>query len=359
MKAIIPTGGRGTRLRPITYSTNKHFVPVANKPLILYPIEAVSKSGIKEIGITYNPGGLEEAQNLLGDGERWGVKITYILQEKPAGLANIVEVCEEFIGGDSFVFHLGDNIFVDGIKELVEKFEESKANALVTMMQVKDNRRLGVPFFDKDGNFEKYVEKPENPPNNFGIPGLYFFDSNVFKAFKGDDAIGPSERGELEVGSLYNWLMEHGFKVEAMEYKGKWLDPGKFDDWLTTNQYLLDKMLEETMDTEVDESVTLENRVSIGKDCEIVNSHIRGPAVIGDNVIIKDAYIGPYTSISNGCHIERAHIDNSVLMPKVKVLNVVAPIDTSLIGAETEISGDSAPTPSLKFFVGEKSVVKV
>lgn len=359
MKAIIPTGGRGTRMRPITFSANKHFIPVANKPLILYPIETIAEAGIKEIGITYNPGGLEEAQNLLGDGSQWGLQFTYVLQEKPAGLANIVQVCEAFIAGDSFVFHLGDNIFVDGIKDLVKHFNDSGANALVTMMQVKDNTRLGVPFFDKDGKFEKYVEKPENPPNNFGIPGLYFFDSNVFKAFTGAEAIAPSARGELEVGSLYNWMIEHEFKIEAMEYKGKWLDPGKFDDWIESNQFLLDAKLEKKIESEPDEASTIENRVAIGTGCTITNSHIRGPVSIGNNVVIKDSYVGPYTSISNECTLEETHIENSVLMNKVKITKVHQPIDTSIIGVEAEIKHRNGPTDHLRLFIGEKSTVEI
>lgn len=359
LKAIIPTGGRGTRMRPITFSANKHFVPVANKPLIYYPVETVAKAGIKEIGITYNPGFLEEAQSILGNGEKWGVKFTYILQEKPAGLANIVEVCEEFIDGSGFVFHLGDNIFVEGINDLVEKFEKSGAAALVTMMQVKDNRRLGVPYFDDDGKFIEYVEKPENPPNHFGIPGLYFFDSVVFQAFKGDGAIQKSDRGELEIGSLYNWLIDNGHKVEAMEYKGKWLDPGKFDDWLFSNQYLLDRMLDEKIESDIDDDVVIENRVSIGKGCEINNSHIRGPVIVGDNVKITDSYIGPYTALSNDCELDHAHIENSVVMPRVKIRNVKKAIDSSIIGAESEIVGEDGPNSSAKLFIGEKCIVKI
>jgi glucose-1-phosphate thymidylyltransferase len=359
MKAIIPTGGRGTRMRPITFSSNKHFIPVANKPLIYYPIETVAKAGIKEFGITYSPDSLDEAKKYLGDGSQWGISITYILQEKPAGLANIVQVSEEFIKGDKFVFHLGDNIFVDGIDDLVDRFEKGDANALVTMMKVKDNRRLGVPFFDDQGNFKEYVEKPENPPNNFGIPGLYFFDGHVFEAFNGDDAIAPSARGELEVGSLYNWLMAHDYKVDALEYKGKWLDPGKFGDWLESNQYILDTVVESKSETELDEGVVLENRVEVGKNCDIFNSHIRGPVRIADNVKIHDSYIGPYTAVAENCEITGAHVENSVLMPGVKLKNVEKTIDTSLIGADSEIIGSEGPVTALKLFVGEKCVIEV
>lgn len=193
MKAIIPTGGRGTRMRPLTFSTNKHFIPIANKPLIFYPIETIADAGIKEVGITYNPGGLEESKSYLGDGSSWGLSITYVLQEKPAGLANIVQVCEEFIDGDSFVFHLGDNMFVDGIKEQVEYFQKEKPNGLVTMIHHKENKRMGVPYFNDEGRLIKYVEKPENPPHDFAVPGVYFADASFFKCFKGSNAIKSSE----------------------------------------------------------------------------------------------------------------------------------------------------------------------
>lgn len=361
MKAIIPTGGRGTRMRPLTFSYNKHFIPVAGKPLIFYPVEAIVAAGIKEIAITYNPGGLEQAQATLGDGSQFGVSFTYVLQDSPTGgLANIVEVCEEFIGDDKFIFHLGDNIFVDGIQELMEKFENSEANALVTMIQHKDNSRLGVPFFDEEGKFVKYVEKPENPPNNFGIPGLYFFDANVYKAFKGENRIKPSERGELEVGSLYNWLMENGFSVDTMEYTGKWLDPGKFDDWLEANRYILDNKLEASVDpsAQIDDSSQIADNVTIGVNCKIENSQIEGPSIIGDNCEIKGSKIGAYSALSDDCQINNGQVQNSVLMRGVKVTNVTNTIDNSLIGPESEISHHE-DNSLMKLFVGEKCVIEV
>lgn len=360
MKAIIPTGGRGTRMRPLTFSANKHFIPVANKPLIFYPIETIVSAGIKEIALTYNPGGLEEAKSLLGDGSDWGVNFTYVLQEEPKGLANIFQVCEEYLQGEPFIMHNGDNIFVDGISDMVELFLKEKPNALVTMVKHKDNRRLGVPLLDKDGNFMQYIEKPENPPNNYGIPGLYFFDSNVFKCFKGEGAIKSSPRGELEISAPYNWLIENKFKVLAVEYKGVWMDPGKFDDWILANKYLLEHKMEELRESPVDETSKVSGKVSIGKNTLIVNSKIEGPAVLGDNVIVKDSYIGPYTSISSGSEIVGSSVENSVLMKGVRIFDVKEhPVHTSLIGTDSEIlgSGDHGETTSL--FIGEKCKVQI
>lgn len=359
MKAIIPTGGRGTRMQPITFSANKHFIPVANKPLIFYPIEAVADAGIKDILITYNPNTLDMVRSYLGDGNRWGVKFKYVLQEYPKGMANIFQVCEEALEGESFLLHNGDNIFTKGIKEAVDFFLKKKPNALVTMVHHKENRRLGVPYFDKNNHLVEYVEKPENPPHDFAIPGLYFFDKNVFRCFKGKDQIVPSARGELEIVAPFNWLIGHNYKVDVIEYRGKWLDPGKFDDWLEANQYLLDVALKPVMESKVDSSSTIENRVSIGTDCKINGSHIRGPLIIGDNVEIKNSYIGPYSSISDNCVIENSHVENTVLMSGVKIINIKRPIDTSLIGPESEIRDATQPPSSMKLFIGEKSKLEL
>jgi len=364
LKAIIPTGGRGTRMRPLTFSTNKHFIPVANKPLIFYPIETIADAGIKEVGITYNPEGLDEAKSYLGDGSAWGLKITYILQEKPAGLANIVEVCEEFVGGDSFVFHLGDNMFVDGIKEQVEYFQKEKPNGLVTMIHHKENRRMGVPYFNDEGRLIKYVEKPENPPHDFAVPGVYFGDSNFYKCFKGPNRIKPSERGEYEIPTAFQWLIDNGFRVDVMEYKGKWLDPGKFDDWILANQYILENKLKEVSSSKVDPSSKIEGKVSIGQDCMIINSKIVGPSVIGDNVTITDSQVGPLTSVADGCEILGSAVSNSVLMKGVKLLNVKShPVENSLIGTDSEVKGNPPAGGGrgavTSLFVGEKCKIQL
>ena len=359
MKAIIPTGGRGTRMQPVTFSYNKHFIPIANKPLIFYPIETIAQTGIEEIGITYNPGFYDQVKGLLGDGSRWGVKFTYVLQEKPIGLANIVEVCEEFVNGEPFVFHLGDNIFADGIVEQVDYFRKNKPNGMVTMIHHKDNTRMGVPYFDDRGRLVKYVEKPENPPHDFAIPGLYFADHNFFKAFKGKDRIKPSARGEYEIPSPFQWLIDHDFKVEVMEYKGTWLDPGKFDDWIDANQYILDTRLVGNADKDLGNNSFAENRVSVGVDCEIVDSQIRGPVIIGDKVTIKGSYIGPYTSIADNSIIEDSHVENSVIMDGVKISQIEQPIDCSLIGSETTVCESTGPTSTVRLFVGNKCRIEL
>ena len=205
-------------MQPLTFSTNKHFIPIANKPLIFYPIETVAETGIKDVLITYNPGWLDAVKSILGDGNKWGLKFTYILQKQPKGLANIVRSCEEILNGEEFLFHLGDNIFTEGIVELYKYFLKEKPNGLVAMVHHPENWRLGVPYFDKKGKVIKIVEKPKNPPHDFAMPGIYFADSNFFKAFNGKDAVRPSVRGEWEIPDPFTWMIKHGYKVLVKEY---------------------------------------------------------------------------------------------------------------------------------------------
>lgn len=360
MKAIIPTGGRGTRMRPLTFSQNKHFIPIANKPLIFYPIETVVGAGIKDIAITYNPGGLDETKAILGDGSRWGANFTYILQEEPKGLANIFQVCQKYLEGKPFVMHLGDNIFIDSINPLVNTFNKEKPDGLVAMVHHKDNTRLGVPYFDKDGHLIQYIEKPQNPPHDFAIPGIYFFGPSVFDCFQGADSIKPSERGEYEISAPYQWLIDHGFKVLVEEYRGKWMDPGKFDDWLETNQYILEHTLEERIESQLDKSSKVEGVVAIGRKCSVLKSKIMGPVIIGENVTVDGSEIGPYTSVANNCQVINSNLENSVLMDGVKILNVNNhPLTNSLIGTDTEVVGADGKGPTTSLFVGEKCKIQV
>jgi glucose-1-phosphate thymidylyltransferase len=346
-------------MQPLTFSTNKHLIPIANKPLIFYPIETIADAGIKNIAITYNPGWLEPVKNILGDGSKWGLKFKYILQEKPLGLANIFQVCEEYLNGDSFVFHLGDNIFVDGIKKQVEYFLKEKPNGLVTMVKHKENWRLGVPVFDKSGRLIDYLEKPPKPPNEFAIPGLYFFDKNVFKCFRGKDKIKPSERGELEIKSPYMWLMKHGHRVDVVKYEGKWLDPGKFDDWLATNQYLLENKFVAKIESKVGRGSKITGAVVLGKKSKIRNSVIKGPVIIGNNVTIIDSYLGPFTSVYDNCSVKSSRIENSILMANVSVEEVSVPIKESIIGTGSQLHSNGEKRRSLELFIGEKSQLEI
>lgn len=346
-------------MRPLTFSSNKHLIPLANKPLIFYAIEAVAKAGIKEVGINYNPGQLDELKGTLGTGQKWGIKLTYILQEKALGLANIVQSCQPFIGKSKFVMHLGDNIFHGGIKSLVNYFKMSKSHGLLTVIHHPENLRLGVPFFNKKGHLIKYVEKPKKVTHDLAIPGLYFADEHIFKCFSGKDAIKPSVRGEYEIPSAFQWLIDHHHRVETREFKGVWKDPGKFDDWIETNQFLLDADLKNGSETKFGKNVKVEGRVKIGKRCQIKNSHLRGPSVIGEKVVIENSFVGPYSSIGDGCQIVNANIQNTILMEEVVIRNLIKPIDASLIGKGTLIEANRPVSNSTELFLGNQCVLKL
>jgi glucose-1-phosphate thymidylyltransferase len=360
MKAIIPTGGMGTRMRPLTFSANKHLIPVANKPLILYPVETIAATGIKDIALTYNPGQLDIMKSFLGDGSQWGVNFTYILQENPrGGLSNIFQVCEEFIDGDSFCMHLGDNIFTEGIKNLADHFRTHKPKGLVGLVHHPENVRMGVPYFDEKGKLVKYVEKPENPPHDFAIPGIYFFDPIIFECFKGKDKIVPSSRGELEISAAYQWLIDHKHVVDTLEIKGMWLDPGKVQDWLEANSYLLDLNTKTHTESKLDSSVKVVGRVTVGKNCVITNSRLKGPLNIGDNVNITNSTVGPFTSVYNNCIIIDSTITDSVLMESVVIDKVSKNIENSIIGPNSNISQSERSEHYSELLVGELSKILI
>lgn len=347
-------------MRPLTFSSNKHLIPIANKPLIFYAVESLAKAGISDIGINYNPGQLEELKASLGEGRKWGVRFTYILQEKPQGLADIIRSSKEFLGKGKFVMHLGDNIFFGGIDSLVNFFNKSKAVALLALVHHPENFRLGVPYFNRQGRLIKLVEKPKNPPHDWAIPGLYFADEKIFNSFLGKEAIKPSARGEYEITSPFQWLIDQGHSIETCEFKGTWFDPGKFDDWLGTNRFILDQNMENGISSRLGKGVKIEGRVQIGRNCRLQNSLIRGPVIIGNKVVVRDSFIGPYSSIDDGCEITGARIENSILLKKVKVLKPSRPIDSSLIGQETEIQNTQRHGfGALELFVGNQCNIKL
>jgi len=355
IKGIIPIGGRGTRMQPLTYSTNKHFIPLGNKPLIYYPIETIVQAGIKDILITYNPGQLEYAKPILGNGSKFGAKFTYVLQPKPIGLANIFQVCEKYVKNEPFVLHLGDNIFTKGIKKEVDLFLKEKPDGMVTMIKHSQNFRMGVPYFDSKGHLVKYVEKPKKPPHSFAVPGLYFLTKNAFKCFTGKGKIIPSERGEFEIPSVYQWLIDNGFKVNVVEYRGKWLDPGKFDDWIVSNKYVLNNMLSLKKFSGKNSGCKITGKVKIEKGAKITNSEIVGPCFIGNNATIINSRVGPNVSMYQFCDIEKSTVENSILLEGSKVISVDKVIRNTIVGRNAVVRGNNGK--DINLFIGDKSEV--
>ncbi|OGV97198.1 glucose-1-phosphate thymidylyltransferase [Microgenomates group bacterium RBG_16_45_19] len=356
MKAIIAAGGSGTRLRPLTFSSNKHLLPLANKPLLLYPIEAISETGIKEVGIIVNET-RPAVEALLGSGGKWGLNLTYIEQAEPLGLAHVVLMAQAFLAGEPFVYHLGDNIFSQGIKEPFKTFEKEQPDALLTLVEHEENWRLGVPYFDEAGNLMKVVEKPEKPPNKYGVPGLYFFNHHVFEAFTGADKIKPSARGELEITDLYTYLLDHHYRVLTAKVPGRWLDPGKFTDMLEANTFLLQEKLAATVEGEVDQASILSGKVAIGKGTRIVNSRIIGPTAIAGDCLIEDAEVGPNVAIDTHCKLETVTIKNSILMQDATLIDLKRPLVDSMVGKNTEIWEENQANVSL--FIGDHCRVRL
>lgn len=352
MKAIIAAGGKGARLYPLTFTSSKQMLPIANKPLIMYALDDLISVGIKEIALIVNSA-RPAYEELLGNGSRLGIKISYIDQPQALGVAHVVKISEKFIDGDKFVYHLGDNIFTAGIRKPFEQFVKSKAEGLLTVLEHEENYRLGVPFFDEKGKLVRVVEKPDNPPNRYGVPGLYMFTSKVFEAFRGPNAIKPSARGELEIVDLYNFLLNKGYRIEVSEIVGEWRDPGKFDNFLETNKLILELKKDFKNSGIVDKDSKLTDGVDIDKGTKIINSQIVGPVVIGDNVEIRNSYIGPYTSIGSNCEIVNSKVEYSILLEDVHVTDVKGKIEASMIGKHTEISRTSQLTPTYSFRIAD------
>lgn len=357
MKALITAGGRATRLRPITYTINKHLIPLANKPMIFYAIEKLAEVGVKEIGISVNPGE-EEIQKVVGDGSRWGVKVVYIEQKGgPLGIAHVVNNAKDFLGDEPFIFYLGDNIILGSLKRFVEKFENEKLNCVLALSKVKEPQRFGVPEV-RDGRIVRVDEKPAEPKSDYAVTGIYVYDKSFFEAFT---HIQPSKRGEYEISDIHTWLIENGKAVGYEEITGWWKDTGKPEDLLEGNQLLLNEMTGDGREgATIDPAAVLQGKVSVGKGTTIgPRALIRGPVVIGENCRIENSYIGPYTSVGNGVEIYNTEIEHSVVFDDVD-LNCSTRIVDSLIGMNATVSSAHSSLPrGHKLVVGDNAVVEI
>lgn len=356
MKALITAGGRATRLRPITNTLNKHLIPIANKPMLFYALEKISETGIKEVGINVNPGETE-IQKSVGDGNRWGLKITYIEQVGgPKGLAHIVLNAKSFLGSEPFILYCGDNIILGSIKRFVEKFLNERLNVLLAFARVSDPERFGVPVI-QDGKVLRVEEKPSKPKSDFAQSGIYIYDSHVFDAVEN---IPPSARGEYEISDANTYLIEKGFNVGFEEITGWWKDTGKPEDLLEGNQLILHDLSDIKNEANVAPGVIIQGKVKIEKGTYIGGkSLIRGPVVIGKNCVINDSYIGPYTSIGDNTKITNTEIEHSIIFDNAEIKCGKRIVD-SLIGHNAIIASscDSLPLGH-KMIIGDNSVVEL
>lgn len=353
MKGLILSGGKGTRLRPLTFTQAKQLVPVANKPVLFYGIEALKEAGIEEIGIIVGDT-KTEIQEAVGDGSRWGLRITYIEQEAPLGLAHAVKISEGFLGKDPFVMYLGDNILKSGIRSLVEEFKEKKPNSLILLTEVPNPQMFGVAEL-ADGRIVRLVEKPKEPASNLALVGVYMFDFHVFEAV---NAIKPSWRAELEITDAIQYLVDSGYKVQPHLVTGWWKDTGKIEDILEANRLILET-LEGKIQGKVDETSRINGQVVVEEDVTIERSTIRGPAIIGAGSEIVDSYIGPFTSIQKNCKVTHTEIENSIILEGSEIRDVGSRIDESLIGRDVKIY-KCLPKPSVfRFVLGDSSEIGI
>jgi glucose-1-phosphate thymidylyltransferase len=353
MRGLILSGGKGTRLRPLTFTQAKQLVPVANKPVLFYGIEALRDAGVKEIGIVVGDT-KEEITAAVGDGSAWGIKISYIEQEAPLGLAHAVKISEDFLRGEPFVMYLGDNILKSGIVTLVKEFEEKKPNSMILLTEVPNPQMFGVAEL-RDGRVVKLVEKPKKPVSHLALVGVYLFDSHIFEAVK---AIRPSGRGELEITDAIQYLVEKGFNVQPHLVSGWWKDTGKIEDILEANRLILEGINGKCEGT-VDAASRINGQVVIEKGVSLKNSIIRGPAIIGEGTRVTDSYIGPFTAIGKSCAIVGTEIEHSIVLEGSEIRDIGSRIDESLIGREVRIY-KCPPKPSVfRFMVGDKSEIGI
>jgi glucose-1-phosphate thymidylyltransferase len=354
LKGLILSGGAGTRLRPITHTSAKQLVPVANKPVLFYGIEALVDAGVTDIGIIIAPETGDEIREAAGDGTAFGAQITYIVQDKPAGLAHAVLTAEEFIDGSPFVMYLGDNLLADGLRGLVATFRDAEPDALILLTPVSDPESYGVAELDGE-RIVRLVEKPKDPPSNLALVGVYLFAPAIFDAAR---ALKPSWRDELEITEAIQGLIEDGRAVHSEVVRGWWKDTGQLADMLEANRLVLEE-IEARIEGEVDEASRVEGRVVVEAGAVVKGSVVRGPAVIGAGAHIEDAYVGPYTSIGDDVRICRSEIEHSIVLAGSVVEDLGTRMEASLLGREVKLTRSNGMPKTLRMLVGDKSEINI
>jgi glucose-1-phosphate thymidylyltransferase len=353
LKGLILSGGRGTRLRPITHTSAKQLVPVANRPVLFYGIEAMARAGIVEVGIVIAPQTGGEIRAAVGDGSAFGVRVTYIVQDEPAGLAHAVLTAEPFLGADAFVMYLGDNLLQGGIDELVRTFVASAPEAMILLTPVDDPEHYGVAEL-RDGRVVALAEKPARPTTDLALVGVYLFTAAIHDAAR---AIAPSARGELEITDAIQQLVDRGLRVEPHIVRGWWKDTGRLQDMLEANRLVLDT-LARRLDGELVDS-RCDGRVVVEAGARLERCTVRGPAIIGAGARLADCYVGPYTAIGAGCRVQRAEIEHSILLEGCTVSGLDGRIESSLLGRNVRIGrGDGQPR-AYRFMVGDNSEIAI
>ena len=354
MKGLILSGGKGTRLKPLTYTRAKQLIPVGNKPVLFRVIEAIRDAGISEIGIVVGDSG-PDIRDAVGDGSRFGkVKITYIPQSAPLGLAHAVKISEPFLGEDRFAMFLGDNVIQGGISSLIADFaNHPEWNSQLVLTKTTHPEQFGVAVLDSSGRIQRLVEKPKHFISDLALVGIYMFDPHIFEAV---NAIQPSARGELEITDAIQWLTEHGYQVFPHIHKGWWFDTGKQKDIIEANSFVLAE-LTPNLQGSIDEHSHVDSRVTVEAGAQIVNSVIHGPSIIGENTRIIDSYIGPFTSIYHDVVIEKCEIERSIILENSVMRDIEARVHDSLIGRNVEVARTRQKPRGLRLTLGDNSIV--
>lgn len=365
MKGLILSGGAGTRLRPITHTSAKQLVPVANKPILFFGLEDMAEAGIKEVGIIVGSTA-DEIRAAVGNGSRWGLEVTYIPQDEPLGLAHCVLIAQDFLADDNFVMYLGDNLLRQGVKEFVDGFnaavlragtprldaQEQAPAAQILLARVPDPERFGVAELDASGAVVRLVEKPKVPPSDLALVGVYLFDPSIHEAVR---AIKPSARGELEITDAIQWLIDQGRRVRHEVVDGWWIDTGKLDPLLEGNRLVLET-IEPSVAGSVDADSRLEGRVVIEEGAEIVRSTVRGPAIIGPRTRVVNSYVGPFTSIAADCELIDSEIEHSIVLDASTIANI-SRLQDSLIGREARVVRSGNRPLGTRLMLGDHSRV--
>ena len=352
MKGLVLSGGKGTRLRPITHTGAKQLVPIANKPVLFYGLEALVEAGIEEIGIVVGDTG-EEIRRAVGDGSRFGARIEYISQLAPLGLAHAVQTARSFLQGSPFVMYLGDNFITGGIRSVVEEFRRDRPDVLILLKQMPDPQRFGVAELDQ-GRVVRLEEKPQQPRSDLVLVGVYCFQPSIFEAV---DAISPSARGELEITDAIQWQIDRGRRVTPHLVEGRWIDTGKMDDLLECNRVVLD-MLEERREGNVSADSRLLGKVILEPGSQVIHSTIRGPVIVGANTRVVDSFVGPFTALYHDVVVEGSEIEHSIVLEHT-VIRGASKIEDSLIGRDVVIEKSDTRPLAHKLMLGDHSRVSL
>ncbi|MBM3267174.1 MAG: glucose-1-phosphate thymidylyltransferase [Candidatus Sericytochromatia bacterium] len=355
MKGLILSGGKGTRLRPITHTAAKQLVPVANKPILYYAIEALRDAGIRDIGIIVGET-REEVRAAVGDGSRWGARISYIQQEAPLGLAHAVKISEEFMAGESFVMYLGDNLIRGGIGDFVRQFDASRPDAMVLLAKVPDPSQFGVAELNGDGHITRLQEKPREPKSDLALVGVYLFTRAIFPAVH---AIKPSRRGELEITDAIQYLVDDAKRVLPHVITGWWKDTGKLADMLEANRIMLDDIKDADVQGRLEGGTQIQGRVVVAPGSHLVDCTVRGPVVIGENCRLERTFVGPYTSIGPDVTITGTEIEHSIVLSGSRIQDPGARIVDSLLGKNVEVGRSSDLPRAFRLMLGDSSQVTI